>query len=404
MRFEMRIIIALALVLALVGCSKSHDHSAEAGRPAAASVKQRYHCPMHPTYVSDKPGDCPICNMALVPMEQDEHEAAVAFAGRVAIKLSPEKQQLIGLTTAPVEMRELQPSIRTVGRVDYAEPNVAWINTKIMGWIEKLHVDATGQYVKKGDPLLEIYSPDLVTAQREYLVAGESTKESARRRLELWDITENQIQELESTGKPRKTLVIASPMDGYVVEKTALAGKSVMPGENLYRIADLTRVWIYADVYEYEMAHVKAGQQAYVTASYAGARPVIGKVSYIYPYLEAQTRTVKVRIESPNPNLRLKPEMYVDVGIELAGDKVLAIPASAVIDTGARQIAFVDAGEGRLEPRELHIGTRTDDYFEVISGVAEGERVVTRALFLVDSESQLKAAIAGMGAAGAHQH
>lgn len=403
----MKTIIALTLLVAISGCSRPDDSrqpDSPSPRPAAQTSAQKYHCPMHPTYISDRPGDCPICNMALVPIEQDEHVAAVAIAGRVGIKLSAEKQQLIGLTTAPVELRQLQQSIRTVGRVDYAEPNVAWINTKIMGWIEKLHVDSTGQFVKKGQPLLEIYSPDLVTAQREYLVADESVKPAARRRLKLWDITEEQIDELERTGEVHKTLVITSPLDGYVIEKTALQGKAVMPGENLYRVADLSKVWIYADIYEYEMPHVKTGQQVFVTASYAGVRPVLGRVQYVYPYLEPQTRTVKIRIETTNTDLRLKPDMYVDVGLELDGDKVLAVPASAVIDTGTRQIAFVDAGEGRLEPRQLHIGTRTDDYFEVISGLAEGERVVTRALFLVDSESQLKAAIAGMGAAGAHQH
>ncbi len=424
-RFWLALLLIVAAFIAgrMFHGGHTPEHKDHGAHTKAGAKGQKYHCPMHPTYVSDKPGDCPICNMALVPIEDGGDVGGMsAVAGRVTVKVSPERQQLIGLTTATVEKRQIQPSIRTVGRVAFAEPNVAWINTKVMGWIEKLHVDTTGQFVKKGESLLDIYSPELVSAQEEYLVAhravakqtdsgaqgaaenGASLLASARRRLQLWDITDEQIQRLEQSGEITKTLTIVSPFDGHVIEKTALKGKAVMAGENLYRVADLSTVWIYADIYESDIPHVKVGHRAFVTASYARSKPVLGKIAYVYPYLEPKTRTVKVRIEAKNVELRLKPEMYVDVGLDLDGDVKLAVPASAVIDTGQRFMAFVDKGGGVLEPRELKIGARTDDYYEVLKGVEEGERVVLRALFLVDSESQLKAAISGMGASGAHQH
>ena len=390
---------------------------------SATAPKVKYHCPMHPTYVSDRPGDCPICGMSLVKIDDaksgGEHAAAGPAAptvpGRMPIFVSPDRQQQIGVTTAPVEKRRLDRSIRTVARVAYAEPRLSWVNTKVNGWIEKLHVNTTGGFVKKGEPLLEIYSPELVSAQEEYLIALRARKQvsgddganllaAAKRRLQLWDIGDDQIAALEKTGQPRKTLTIVSPVDGYVVERTALAGKAVMPGENLYRVADLSTVWLLADIYEYELPAVKVGQPAAVTLSYLPSEKLDAKVGYIYPYLEGQTRTVKVRIEAPNPALKLKPDMWANVELQVESGEVLTVAASAVIDTGGRYVAFVSNGDGHLEPRELKIGRRNDDYFEVLGGLAAGEKVVTRALFLVDSESQLKAAISGMGSAGEHQH
>jgi Cu(I)/Ag(I) efflux system membrane fusion protein len=390
---------------------------------SASAAKVKYHCPMHPTYVSDRPGDCPICGMSLVKI--DDAKAGSELAGhaaaaptvpdRMPVFVSPERQQQIGVTTAPVEKRRLDRSIRTVARVAYAEPRLSWVNTKINGWIEKLHVNTTGQFVKKGEPLLEIYSPELVAAQEEYLIAlrakqqvsgpdGANLLAAAKRRLQLWDIGDDQIAALEKTGQPRKTLTIVSPVDGYVTEKAALQGKSVMPGENLFRVADLSAVWLLADIYEYELSAVKVGQPATVTLSYLPGEKFEAAVSYIYPYLEGQTRTVKVRLEAPNPALKLKPDMWANVELQVDSGEVLTAPASAVIDTGGRYVAFVSKGDGHLEPRELKVGRRNDDWFEILGGVAAGENVVTRALFLVDSESQLKAAISGMGSAGEHQH
>lgn len=413
----------LLLILGVVGGAfYAGRQFAPAAGAAASAAKVEYHCPMHPTYVSDRPGDCPICGMSLVKIDDaksgGEHAvtgaAAPAVPGRMPVFVSPERQQQIGVTTALVEKRRLDRSIRTVARVAYAEPRLSWVNTKINGWIEKLHVNTTGQFVKKGEPLLEIYSPELVAAQEEYLIAlrakqqvggddGASLLAAARRRLQLWDLTDKQIAELEKSGKARRTLTIASPVDGCVVEKMALQGKAVMPGENLYRVADLATVWLLADVYEYELPSVKPGQDAAVTLAYLPGEKFAARVSYIYPYLEGQTRTVKVRLEAPNPALKLKPDMWANVELQVESAEVLVAPADAVLDTGGRYVAFVSKGDGHLDPRELKIGRRNDDYFEITRGVAAGEKVVTRALFLLDSESQLKAAIAGMGASHADE-
>ncbi|MCX7916330.1 MAG: efflux RND transporter periplasmic adaptor subunit, partial [Verrucomicrobiae bacterium] len=391
--------LGVMIVLGLVAGCRRWGRSGEevtGGRTRSGTV--RYHCPMHPTYVTDRPSDCPICYMALVPVESAEQEFAGSVAGRVTIRLSPEKQQLVGLTTAVVEKRRLAPTIRAVGRVEYAEPNVAWISTRVGGWIEKLHVNTTGSVVKKGEPLLEIYSPELLAAQREYLVAAGEAKAAARQRLVLLGVTEDQITELDRSGQARATLAVVSPRDGYVVEKLAVAGRYVMPGDNLYRVADLSRVWVLAEVYEREASCVRRGQPVVVTGFDGGQRSATGAVSFIYPNIEPQTRTVTVRVELESTAGEWKPGMYVTVEVETGSDEVLAVPASAVLDTGLRQLAFVDAGDGHLEPREVRIGMRTDDWWEVLDGLAEGERVVTRGLFLVDSESQLKAAVLGMGA------
>lgn len=389
--FILAILVGWAVIL---GCAPSHRHGADGtGRSRASG---RYHCPMHPSYVSDRPGDCPICNMALVPVGEMDHAIGAEVPGRTAVNLTPEKRHLIGVMTATAERRRLATVMRTVGRVEYAEPRVTVVNTKVGGWIEKLYVNTTGQFVRKGEPLLELFSPELVTAQREFLLATGDLRNAMRQRFELWDITAEQIAALERRGAASRTLTIVSPRDGYVVVRNAVAGKAVAAGEELYQIADLSTVWVVADVYERDVGQVRVGQRVQVTARAAIGEPKTGEIQYVYPYWEAATQTGKIRVELENAMLQFKPGMYVDVEVELDGAEVLAVPASAVLDTGPRQLVFVDAGEGWLEPREVQVGLRTEDWWEVREGVAEGERVVTRALFLVDSESQLKAAVAGM--------
>jgi RND family efflux transporter MFP subunit len=291
---------------------------------------------------------------------------------------------------------------------------LASINTKFNGWVEKLNVNATGQAVKKGEPLLDIYSPELVAVQEEYLIAfrarqagtpgSEALLESARRRMQFMDVTAEQIALLEKEGTARRTLTIASPFDGIAVEKSAVEGKAITAGENLFRVADLSTVWILADVYESELSSVKAGLEATATFTALPGEKFSARVGYVYPYLDERTRTAKARLEAPNPGGKLKPDMWGNVEIVTDAREALSVPASAVIQTGERSVAFVDKGNGHLEPRELKLGLKTDEYIEVLEGLSEGEKVVTRALFLVDSESQLRAAISGMGAAGEHQH
>lgn len=421
--------------------------------------KQLYQCPMHPTYTSDKPGECPICGMTLVPVEEEprikkkimyrstmnpnevsdkpgkdsmgmemepfeveETPAVSNVQGRSTIKITPEKQQIIGVKTGTVELRKLEKTIRTVGRIDYVEPELAFINTKFEGWIEKLYADYTGQFVKKGAPLAEIYSPELVSTQQEYLLAYKSLKnkennevidiissnlsilDSAKQRLKLWDITDDQIKNLEENGEIKKTLTIHSPVNGFVIEKNVIQGQKIMPGENLYKIADISRVWIYGDIYEYEVPLIKIGQEVKITLSYFPGETFTGRVSYIYPYLNTETRTNKIRIEAENPEFKLKPGMYANLEIVVDYGTVLTIPVEALLDSGERKYVFVALGDGYFEPREVKLGISSDDYYEVVEGLKEGEKVATSATFLIDSESSLKAAIEQMGKPSGGEH
>ncbi len=326
------------------------------------------------------------------------------------ITLSPDKVQLIGVRTAPAEYRTLDRRIRTVGKVVPDETRLTYINTKIAGWVKKLYVDYTGKQVVKGQPLLSIYSPDLVAAQEEYLIALRSARQagheavnmpevdasrkelldSAKRRLQLWDITDKQIAELEQTGKPLTEMVIEAPIDGIVLEKMVLDGAYITPGMNLYKIADLSSIWVMADIYEYEVPLVKVGQTAQVTLPYYSGATLHATVNYIYPSVDPLSRTVKIRLVLKNPGLMLKPDMFANVEINVVSGARLAIPRESVLDSGTRQIVYVEKTPGVYEMRPVTLGVRGDEYVEVLKGVKKGERVVTSGNFLIDSESQLR--------------
>jgi membrane fusion protein, copper/silver efflux system len=355
-------------------------------------------------------------------MESIQKEGKVQEVAPGTVQITPERQQLIGVKIGPVEMRPLEKVIRTVGRVDYDEKRIVTVSLKIGGWIEDLYVDFTGRFVRKGEPLLTIYSPELVSTQEEYLVAlqakksltkspfpevagsGDSIAESAKRRLKLWDITDEEIQKLEESGKSKKTLTLYSPFSGFVLEKSAYKGMNVMPGAALFKLADLSVVWLIADIYEYELPFIRLGQQASVQLSYTPGEIFTGKAIYIYPSLNPETRTAKVRFELPNPHGKLKPEMYANVEIKVHLGQKLTVPEGAIIDTGLRQLAIIDKGNGYFEPREVKVGAKVDNYYEVIKGLKAGERVVTSANFLIDSESKLKEAVAGMAGMPGMEH
>jgi len=360
--------------------------------------------------------------MKALTMESIQKEGKMQEVAPGTVQISAERQQLIGVKIGTVEMKPLEKVIRTVGRVDYDEKRIVTVSPKIGGWIEDLYVDFTGRYVRQGEPLLTIYSPELVSTQEEYLIALEAKKsltkspfpevagsglslaESAKRRLKLWDITDDQIRILEETGQAKKTLTLYSPFSGFVLEKSAYKGMNMMPGIALFKLADLSVVWLYADIYEYELPFVRLGQQASIQLSYIPGETFTGKAIYIYPSLNPETRTAKVRFEFPNPHGRLKPEMYANVEIKVHLGRKLAVPEGAIIDTGLRQMAIVDKGSGYFEPREVKVGAKVDNYYEVIKGLKAGERVVTSANFLIDSESKLKEAVGGMAGMehGAH--
>src|SRR3990172_4085229 len=331
-----------------------------------------------------------------------------------SVNVSPEKQQLVGIRTAVVELRPLIKKIRTVGIVTYDETKVAQVYTKVDGWIEKLFVNYTGKLVEKGQPLFTYYSPELVSTQEEYLLAlqakeslasssfqeirtgSASLLEAARRRLSLWDISEEQIEELQRRGEPTRTLTLFSPLTGFVIKKDAFQGMKVIPDKELYTIPNISTVWVNADIYEFELANVRVGQTAAITLSYFPNRPFTGRVSWISPVLDEKTRTIKVRIEFSNPDFSLKPEMYANVEINVDAGKGLTVPDEAVLDSGLRKVVFLDKGEGRFEPREVKLGGKFDSYYEVLSGLSPGERILSSAGFLLDSESRLKEAMGAM--------
>ncbi|OGW21789.1 MAG: hypothetical protein A2X55_05265 [Nitrospirae bacterium GWB2_47_37] len=338
------------------------------------------------------------------------------------IEIPPDKQQLIGVKTVAVSVKPLQKIIRTVGRIEYDERRLATVNTKFEGWIEKLHIDYTGKYVKKGDPLAEIYSPELFATQQEFInvikwakqgkeiknerMSGllskdaEAIIEAAKQRLKLWDITDSQIKKIEETGKPVRTLTIYSPVNGYIVQKAALQGMRLMPGEKLFDVADLSTVWVVSDIYEYELPLIKTGQRANISLSYFPGKEFSSAIDYVYPTLAGETRTAKVRFTISNPGGQLKPQMFTTVEIKINLGNKLAIPEDAIIDTGTRQIVYVDKGEGYFEPREVMLGMRAEGLREVTMGLKAGEKVVSSATFLIDSEAKLK----NVAPLGGHKH
>ena len=364
--------------------------------------------PMDPTYVRDKPGKSPM-GMDLVP----HCPVAGGAPAEGVIRIDPAMVQSIGVLTAPVEKRDLARKVRAVGRVDYDERLVDHVHTKVQGWVEKLYVEFEGQMVKRGQPLLEIYSPELVSTQEELLVAaryrdtteespfhdvsegGQALFDATRRRLELWDIRERDIQKLLETGQVKKTLTLQAPTGGVVTHMKVRKGMEVGTKSHLYTIADLSRVWIYANLYEYELPWIAVGQRGVAELSYMPGVTFEGEVTYVYPFLEPKTRTVRVRLELPNPDLILKPEMFANVTIETRTQTdVLVIPDEAVIRSGTRSLAIVALDAGRFEPRELTLGLDSGDgWLEVRSGLQQGERVVTSGQFLIDSESRLQEAV-----------
>jgi membrane fusion protein, copper/silver efflux system len=335
------------------------------------------------------------------------------------VEITPEQQKLIGVKTVKVALRTMQKVLRTVGRLEADERRLATVNTKIEGWIEKLYVETTGSHVQKGQPLAEIYSPELVATQQEFLTALKWTKEPAdakdgkeqggspelsrmlakdaaatlaasRQRLLLWDISTGQIKRIEESGKTIRTLTLYSPVSGVITQKMAVAGMKVMPGEKLFDVADLSSLWVIADIYESELALIKVGNKALITLAYLPGKELSSQIDYIYPTISAETRTVKVRLKLANINNQLKPQMFTNVEIKINLGRKLMIPESAAIDTGKGMVVYVDLGNGVFEPREIKAGLRTDGYIEVLRGLKAGEKVVSSANFLVDSEAQLK--------------
>jgi len=422
--------------------------------PAMATADPHGHttyvCPMHPSITSDKPGECPICGMQLVPASQPSAGRKILFyrspmdpkqtshtpkkdemgmdyvpvysdelggtstSGLATVGIDPQRQQLIGLRTAPVKEGQVGGSWRTVGRVAVDETRVHHVALKFSGFIEQVFVDYVGKAVRAGEPLFSIYSPDVVSAEEEYLLAvrtrdalgatsaqaGLDLVAAARERLRLWDVPETEIRRLERTGKAQRTVTLYSPMSGVVTKKDVVMGHRVAEGDMPYEITDLSQVWVLADAYESDLARVKLGTPATLTLQAFPDRQFRGMVVFIDPILDPKTRTAKVRIAFPNPTGELKPEMFGEVTLRTPARKGLSVPNDAIIDSGTRKVVFVSLGEGKFRPQEVKVGASDSDRSEVLDGLKAGDQVVTRANFLVDSESRLRASLGALEEAG----
>jgi len=403
------VLVAGAAFLGGLGYERWH---AKPGAAESAERKVLYWVdPMHPWYKSDKPGIAPDCGMKLVPVYAGEQLPNRAAAN--AVQVSPEKQQLIGVEYGTAEYQTTSETIRAAARVTLDETRIVKVQTRLEGWIDRVFADFTGKYVKKGDAMATVYSPDALATQQEFLLAlraqrtmhngampamaagNDNLVAAARKRLELWDISDQQIDEVGRTGKTIENLTIYAPASGYVTERNAFPKQHVTSDTVLYTLADLSTVWAVADVFEYEAAGVRLGQAATMTLDYLPGRTFYGRVSYILPSVDAASRTLKARIEFANPGGQLKPEMYGQVEIRTGGARRLMAPESAVLDSGDRQVVFVDRGNGNLQPRPVRVGEHADGKVEILEGLQAGERIVTSGNFLLDSESQLKAASGG---------
>jgi RND family efflux transporter MFP subunit len=407
-RFILFAVLLAVVAAGAISCGKNSGPETA----GASGAKTLYTCGMHPQIVQDHPGNCPICGMKLTPIRKQDASTSSAEASS-SIAIDPSTIQTMGIRTAEVTRGPLRRLIRTVANVDYDETALAEVTTKYKGWIEKLYVDSTGALVNPGDPLFEIYSPELYSAQTEYLAAlsaqsGSPSAEdralldSARTKLKFYDISDAQIAELGKTRKATKTLTITAPISGFVVEKNVVAGQMVDSGMKLYRLADIGVVWVYAQVYEQDLSAVQLGQEATMTLSYLPDRKFRGRVTYVYPTVDEKTRTARVRMEFHNPGYFLKPGMFatVEMVVDLAPSAVL-VPDSAVLRSGQRNTVFIALPGGKFEARTVALGlSGENDQDQVLSGVVAGERVVTSGQFMLDSESQLREAIQKMSSPG----
>ena len=459
MKRSLRIVLTvLALAVAFIA---GHGYGRWYGKPSANGAEKAgrkvlyYVDPMHPWYKSDKPGIAPDCGMKLEPVYADggapiagqttrkilhyrdpknsqytsdkpginpetgndlepvyAEDATTIPAG--ALQITPERQQLIGLRFGEASYESSAREFRSVGKISVDETRTSRVHARVEGWIERVQADFVGQLITKGQPLLTLYSPELLATQQELLVAlqartmmsksslheahanSEALVEAARRRLELWNFNREQIDTVEKTGKPIPSVTIFAPAGGFITARNAFPGQKIAPDTELYAIADLSRVWIMADVFESDAPGVSPGVTALVTSPNDPAIRLQARVSYIQPQVDPTTRTLKVRLEVNNPGYRLKPEMFVDVNFRIGGSNVLSVPTEAVLDSGTMQIVFLDRGNGLLEPRHVEIGKRMGDRIQIVRGLAPGERIVVSGTFLLNSESQLKSAMAGM--------
>ena len=385
--------VLLIIVFILASCTSKqtteHNHS----------DTEYYTCPMHPTVVQDEEGDCPICGMDLVLEKGDKSENKKTTG---SITIDPTVVQNMGVRVKHVSYRDISHTIRTIGKVEIADDKSYSVNLRFSGWIEKIFADKVGQEIRRGEKLFEIYSPELISAQEEYLLAvntygkDNNIAKAAQKRLRLWNIPQKHLDKIISENNAQQNVILISPFSGHILHKNIKEGSKVKAGADLYHIGNLDKIWIIADLYEFDSISVKSGQQVTLEFTNLPGKIQTSHISFIYPTLNPKTRTQKIRIELKNPDLTMKPGMFATVRIESERAKnVLTVPTEAIINTGERKIVFISRGNGKFEPREIQTGLADDSnyYSEVISGLEENEIVVVSGQFLMDSESQLQEAV-----------
>lgn len=438
-----RLLLVLALAAAFIAGMTQHRWFAPGGHDHAHERKPGYHCPMHPGYRSDKPGQCGICGMELVPdaapssgdapkgrilhyRDPADHNYTSKYPGLNPetgndlepvydepgpghVAISSEKQQWIGVRTAVVERVAVRDTLRVPGRVAVDETRITRVTSRTAGWIDRVHADFTGRLVKQGEPLVSLYSPELTASQQEYLLArkaratlnqstvaavraaNESLVEAARGRLRHhWGLDEAALERLDETSEVQRSVTLYAPAAAFVIARNAYPGARVTPETELYTLADLSRVWVIADVFEADAARVRLGQYAAVEPAYAPGRQFSARVTYIFPRIDPQSRTLPVRLEAENRDYFLKPDQFLNVDFQFSSAARLAVPEEAVLDGGITQTVYVDRGEGIFEPRRVQTGERFEGRVEILSGLKEGERIAVSGVFLLDSESKLK--------------
>lgn len=424
-------IFAVSMIgfLAVQGCKET-----EAPQPASASgehaghqivKKQMWHCPMHPNLIRDEPGKCPICGMSLVQFTPEEDSASIPTAtdstsnasnhaghststGTI-VKLDAAVIQTTGVTTEPATMRRLENGLRATGKIAADESRFASVPLRTMGYVEMLIADRKGMKVRRGQTLAQVYSPDVVVAQEEMIRASGEFRDAAKQRLQNWGVDEELVRKLEGGAASSKTFSVKSPIDGIVMEKMVVQGQAVMPGMEMFRILDLSRVWVVAQVPQGDLSRVQSGAGAEITIKGLPGKTLRGKVTWVSPEMNMETRTAQVRVEVSNtPGFELRLDMFVDVSFAAKGaqTEVLAVPQQALIPSGARTIAIVSLGHGKFQPRDVQVGITTGGYVQILSGLKEGDEIVTSAQFLLDSESNLRAAMSQMAGSAptGHQH
>lgn len=400
-------IVIIAAASAIVFVPWAGDSRNETTGHSHNGGEEYYTCPMHPSVRSDRPGACPVCGMALVKKSSNLDGTAPLPAGFEGVSLSPAQRVMANVTTTPVERRTLTQGIHAIGIVNYAEPNFQHISARFSGRLEKLYLTYPGQKVRKGDPVADVYSPEAVSAQQEFLIAldwskrernggefvstsGSDLLEQSRKKLMLWGFTGEQIERLQSTRKVEYVVTIYSPIGGTILKRNVDPQHYMTTGEDMYDVADLSVVWVYLEIYEKDLRFISKGQEVRITTETYPGREFIGKVAFIEPVLNAETRTVRVRAEFPNTDGRLKPNMYVNSSINVPSTKALAVPSSAIMKTGRRSVVWVEVGENMFEPRDVVTGVVAGSYTEILGGIREGEMIATTGGFLIDSESALQ--------------